>query len=276
MGGELAQASIPDASVSGFNAEALKGGAIGVTWGITGTLLGSDNIVVTICDGQEDCAEPFSQTVADEDRAYSYSGTNTDHGTVYHVSVAVCNEEGCSTAGKGTVTADKQVDGGAAAADLKIQEDGENWIVSWDVTGDTSDVAMWHVCFQRGESFTAAEMPATCPDSVMGADANTMTIAQPTAAGTFEYYFTAVPMDALGNMDAGESMNSITYNRAADNSNDNDGTGTIGDDGDDASSSVPTWTWGLIGGVVIVAFIAGAFILSRGDGEGGEGKDWDY
>ena len=276
MGGELAQASIPDASVSGFNAEALKGGAIGVTWGITGTLLSSDNIVVTICDGQEDCAEPFNQTVADEDRSYSYSGTNTDHGTVYHVSVAVCNEEGCSTAGKGTVTADKQVDGGVAATTLTVQEDGENWIISWDVTGDTSDVAMWHVCYNRGESFTAAEMPASCPDSVMGADANTMTIAQPTAAGTFEYYFTAVPMDALGNMDAADSMNSITYNRAADNSNDGDGTSTIGDDGDDASSSVPTWTWGLIGGVVIVAFIAGAFILSRGDGEGGEGKDWDY
>ena len=276
MGGELAQASIPDASVSGFNAEALKGGAIGVTWGITGTLLSSDNIVVTICDGQEDCAEPFTQTVADEDRSYSYSGTNTDHGTVYHVSVAVCNEEGCSTAGKGTVTADKQVDGGVAATTLTVQEDGENWIISWDVTGDTSDVAMWHVCYNRGESFTAAEMPASCPDSVMGADANTMTIAQPTAAGTFEYYFTAVPMDALGNMDAADSMNSITYNRAADNSNDGDGTSTIGDDGDDASSSVPTWTWGLIGGVVIVAFIAGAFILSRGDGEGGEGKDWDY
>ena len=276
MGGELAQASIPDASVSGFNAEALKGGAIGVTWGITGTLLSSDNIVVTICDGQEDCAEPFTQTVADEDRSYSYSGTNTVHGTVYHVSVAVCNEEGCSTAGKGTVTADKQVDGGVAATTLTVQEDGENWIISWDVTGDTSDVAMWHVCYNRGESFTAAEMPASCPDSVMGADANTMTIAQPTAAGTFEYYFTAVPMDALGNMDAADSMNSITYNRAADNSNDGDGTSTIGDDGDDASSSVPTWTWGLIGGVVIVAFIAGAFILSRGDGEGGEGKDWDY
>lgn len=276
MGGELAQASIPDASVSGFNAEALEKGAIGVTWGITGTLLSSDNIVVTICDGQEDCAEPFTQTVADEDRSYSYSGTNTVHGTVYHVSVAVCNEEGCSTAGKGTVTADKQVDGGVAATTLTVQEDGENWIISWDVTGDTSDVAMWHVCYNRGESFTAAEMPASCPDSVMGADANTMTIAQPTAAGTFEYYFTAVPMDALGNMDAAESMNSITYNRAADNSNDGDGTSTIGDDGDDASSSVPTWTWGLIGGVVIVAFIAGAFILSRGDGEGGEGKDWDY
>ena len=110
----------------------------------------------------------------------------------------------------------------------------------------------------------------------MGADATTLTIDMPSIRTGQEYFFTAVPMDALGNMDAAASMNSIIDTRAADNPNSNDGNGTIGDTGDDASSSVPTWTWGLIGGVVIVAFIAGAFILSRGDGEDGEGKDWDY
>ena len=47
-------------------------------------------------------------------------------------------------------------------------------------------------------------------------------------------------------------------------------------DGDDKESGeLPGWTWGAIGGVVIVAFIAGAFILSRGGNEG-EDKDWDY
>ena len=235
IGGEMVSGP-PEAVVSSFAAGALKGGAIGVTWGITGTLLSSDNIVVTICDGQEDCAEPFTQTVADEDRSYSYSGTNTDHNTVYHVSVAVCNEAGCSTAGKGTVTADKQVDYGVAATTLTVLEDGENWIISWDVTGDTSDVAMWHVCYNRGESFTAAEMPASCPDSVMGADANTLTIAQPTVAGTFEYYFTAVPMDALGNMKAAASMNSIVFTRIFDW--DDDGTP---DDTDEFPTDPSEW-----------------------------------
>ena len=111
---------------------------------------------------------------------------------------------------------------------------------------------------------------------VVGADATTVSIEMPSIRTGQEYFFTAVPMDALMNMDAAASMNSIIDTRVADNSNTDDGNGTIGDTGDDASSSVPTWTWGLIGGVVIVAFIAGAFILSRGDGEGGEGKDWDY
>jgi len=276
MGGELAQAAIPDAAVSGFAATALKSGAIGVTWDITGTLLSSDSIVVGICEGAADCAEPFETTVADEDRAYTYGGSSTTHGTTYYVAVAVCNEEGCSAEGTGTVVADKAVDGDVMATNLNIVQDGDNWVVTWDIDGSTADVAMWHVCYQREDSFTAAEMPTECPDSVMGADATTLTIAMPTSAGSFTYYFTAVPMDALGNMDAQGQMNSIDYFRDADNGNVDDNNGTIGETGDEASSSVPTWAWGAIGGVVVVAFVVGAFILSRGDGEGGDDKDWDY
>ncbi|MAD55643.1 MAG: hypothetical protein CL972_03350 [Euryarchaeota archaeon] len=275
MGGELAQASIPDASVSGFSAEAQRGGAIAMTWDITGTLLNSDSIVVSICAAQADCDDAFEATVADEDRTYTYSGSQTTHGETYHLEVAVCNEQGCSTPGIASVVADKQVDGDVAATNLAVAAQDGQWVVSWEVSGDSSDVAMWHVCWST-EDFTIGEMPTPCPDAAMGADATTVSIDMPAVRTGQEYFFTAVPMDALGNMDAAASMNSIIDTRVNDNSNTNDGNGTIGDTGDDASSSVPTWTWGLIGGVVIVAFIAGAFILSRGDGEGGEGKDWDY
>ncbi len=275
MGGELAQASIPDASVSGFSAEAQRGGAIAMTWDITGTLLNSDSIVVSICAAEADCDDAFEATVADEDRTYTYSGSQTTHGETYHLEVAVCNEQGCSNPGMASVVADKQVDGDVAATNLAVAAQDGQWVVSWEVSGDSSDVAMWHVCWST-EDFTIGEMPTPCPDAAMGADATTVSIDMPAVRTGQEYFFTAVPMDALGNMDAAASMNSIIDTRVNDNSNTNDGNGTIGDTGDDASSSVPTWTWGLIGGVVIVAFIAGAFILSRGDGEGGEGKDWDY
>ena len=275
MGGELAQASIPDASVSGFSAEATRGGAIAMTWDITGTLLSSDSIVVSICAGQADCDDAFEATVADEDRTYTYSGSQTTHGETYHLEVAVCNEQGCSTPGIASVVADKQVDGDVAATNLAVAAQDGQWVITWEVTGDASDVAMWHVCYST-EDFTVGEMPTPCPDAAMGGDATTVSIDMPSIRTGQEYFFTAVPMDDLGNMDAAASMNSIIDTRVADNSNTDDGNGTIGDTGDDASTSVPTWTWGLIGGVVIVAFIAGAFILSRGDGEGGEGKDWDY
>ncbi|MGA0352844.1 MAG: hypothetical protein ACO3NY_04235 [Poseidonia sp.] len=275
MGGELAQASIPDASVSGFSAEATRGGAIAMTWDITGTLLNSDSIVVSICAAEADCDDAFEATVADEDRTYTYSGSQTTHGETYHLEVAVCNEQGCSTPGIASVVADKQVDGDVAASNLAVAAQDGQWVITWEITGDSSDVAMWHVCWAN-EDFTTGEMPTPCPDAAMGADATTVSIDMPAIRTGQEYFFTAVPMDALGNMDAAASMNSIIDTRVADSSNTDDGNGTIGDTGDDASTSVPTWTWGLIGGVVIVAFIAGAFILSRGDGEGGEGKDWDY
>jgi hypothetical protein len=279
MGGELDLAYIPDASVSGFSAEATKGGAIAMSWDITGTLLSSDSIRVCVSPGQAlslpDCAGAFNATVADEERTYTYSGSQTTHGLTYHVEVAVCNEQGCSTPGISSVVADKQVDGDVAASNLAVAAQDGQWVLTWEVTGDSSDVAMWHVCWSN-EDFTVGEMPMPCPAMAMGADATTVTIEMPSIRTGAEYFFTAVPMDALGNMDAAASMNSIIDTRASDNTNTNDGNGTIGDTGDDASSSVPTWTWGLIGGVVIVAFIAGAFILSRGDGEEGEGKDWDY
>ena len=275
MGGELAQASIPDASVSGFSAEATRGGAIAMTWDITGTLLNSDNIVVSICAVDADCEDAFEATVADVDRTYTYSGSQTTHGVTYHLEVAVCNEQGCSTPGISSVVADKQVDGDVSASNLAVGAENGQWVVSWEVTGDASDVAMWHVCWST-EDFTIGEMPTPCPDAAMGGDATTVSIDMPSIRNGQEYFFTAVPMDALGNMDAAASMNSIIDTRVTDTTNTDDGSGTIGDTGDDASSSVPTWTWGLIGGVVVVAFIAGAFILSRGDGEGGEGKDWDY
>ena len=275
MGGELAQASIPDASVSGFSAEATRGGAIAMNWDITGTLLNSDSIVVSICAAEADCDDAFEATVADEDRTYTYSGSQTTHGETYHLEVAVCNEQGCSTPGIASVVADKKVDGDVAATNLAVGAQDGQWVITWEITGDASDVAMWHVCWST-DDFTVGEMPTPCPDAAMGADATTLSIDMPSVRTGQEYFFTAVPMDALGNMDAAASMNSIIDTRVSDSSNTDDGNGTIGDTGDDASSSVPTWTWGLIGGVVIVAFIAGAFILSRGDGEGGEGKDWDY
>ena len=162
---------------------------------------------------------------------------------------------------------------------MTVEENGETWIVTWTIEGDDSDVAMWHVCMVRGEDFTAATMPMgtgagePCESNTMN---NTVTIDKPTTAGTFTYYFTAVPMDELGNMDAAGSMNTADYFRAADNTNVNDGNGTIGgDSADDASGDIPMAAWGMIAGVVIIAFVAGAFILSRGDEEGGD-KDFDY
>ena len=78
---------------------------------------------------------------------------------------------------------------------------------------------------------------------------------------------------AVMNIAYGPSTDSILYDRCQDTTNPDDGTTTTDSE---ASSGVPTWTWGVIGAVVVVAFIVGAFILSRGEGEDDDDKEWDY
>lgn len=268
MGGSLAQAEVPSASITGFNAAAAKGGAIQINWDVDGTMLAGDSIDVTVCE-TVDCVTAFEISLGAGNTSYPYSGQNTAHGVEYTVTVAVCNEVGCSSpVGTGTVVADSAVDGDASATNLTIAAAENTWTVSWTPAGAQDDVASWKVCYQRG-TFDAANMPETCLDATgttLDVDISTW------SAGTYTYHFTAVPVDALGNSMAAASMNSIDYQRDGDTSNTDDGTSVIGED---VEGGVPTWTWGVIGGVVVVAFIVGAFILSRG-GEGDEGKDWDY
>ncbi|MDA8690024.1 hypothetical protein N9M86_02935 [Euryarchaeota archaeon] len=268
MGGSLAQAEVPSASITGFNAAAAKGGAIQINWDVDGTMLAGDSIDVTVCE-TVDCVTAFEISLGAGNTSYPYSGQSTTHGVEYTVTVAVCNEVGCSSpVGTGTVVADSAVDGDASATDLTIAAAENTWTVSWTPAGAQNDVASWKVCYQRG-TFDAANMPETCLDATgttLDVDISTW------SAGTYTYHFTAVPVDALGNSMAAASMNSIDYQRDGDTSNTDDGTTVIGED---VEGGVPTWTWGVIGGVVVVAFIVGAFILSRG-GEGDEGKDWDY
>ena len=269
MGGSLAQAEAPSASITGFNAAAGKAGAILLNWNVEGTMLGGDSIDVSICEAVN-CTTAFETGLGVGNTSYTYSGQNTVHGMNYTVLVAVCNEVGCSSpVGTGFVIADSAVDGGAAATDLTIAAAGTTWTVSWTASGDQGDVASWKVCYNRG-TFTAAQIDeVTCVDATgTSVDIDTSTW----SAGTYTYHFTAVPVDALGNSVAAGAMNSIDYERDADNTNVDDGTVVVGEE---VSAGVPTWTWGVIGGVVVVAFIVGAFILSRG-GSGDEGKDWDY
>jgi hypothetical protein len=231
-------------------------------------MLASDSIDITICEGEAGCADAFTTGLGVGTSTFSYSGSNTAHGAFYNVLVEICNDVGCSTPkGVGNVTADKAVDGGVSAMNFAVSESGEKWIVNWDATGETYDVASWNVCYQRG-TFNAANMPTTCATTLT----TDVEIDKPTAAGTYTYHFTAVPVDALGNTASAAALNSIDYQRDADTSNIDDGTNTTGDV---VEGEIPALAWGAIAAVVVAAFIVGAFILSRG-GDDEENKDWDY
>ena len=264
----------PSASISGFSAEASAAGAITMNWGLDGTTLSGDKVSLSITHG--DSGDVFEVDLDRTATSYTYSGTNTLHDVSYDIEVAVCNNDGlCSTPiGTGTVVADKQVDD-AAATGVGVVEAGDKWTLTWSADGSMDDVASWNVCYKNREAFDAANMPTTCVNTG-SADVMTADVMMSTAPGQYTVYFAVVPVDALGNTgtagsssDAGADAAFFKANEGGEINNDNT-------DGDETSSGeLPGWTWGAIGGVVVIAFIAGAFILSRGGGDG-EDKDWDY
>jgi len=272
IGAALEEAAVPVASISAFDASAGKGGALVLNWNVSTVLLGSDSERIGICAGIPICAEPFITNAVPGAKTYTYSGSNTVHGETYYVGVAICNDAGCSEpVGTGMIVADKGVDGGVSAMNMAVQAVGEEWTVSWAATGETFDVDHWNVCYQKQETFDAANMPSQCVSTTSATD-TTINIAMPTAEGTWDYYFTAVPVDALGNSESAASMNSIEYHRDVIVTDPGDG-GTVG--AGSGSDGVPGWTWGLIGGLLLVAVIVSAGILKRGDDDE-ENKDWDY
>ena len=263
----------PSASISGFSANAEYNGGISMNWGTTGTMLSDEKFSISVANDAD--SDVFEIDLASDQFMYTYS--DTAHGVSYTIDIAVCNNDGlCSTpVGTATVVADKEVDGGAAATGVTVTEAGDKWTLSWQTTGDLADVAVWHVCSQNRESFTAAEMPSNC---VPTADADTLTadVMMGTSPGQYTVYFVVVPVDALGNKAYAASNSESGADASYFKENAGGTTDTNSTDGDDKDSGeLPGWTWGAIGGVVVVAFIAGAFILSRGGNEG-EDKDWDY
>ena len=248
------------------------GGDITMNWGLTGTPLPGDTISVSITDANGNTFEvDLDRTVA----TYTYSGSSTTHGESYDIEVAVCNSDGlCSTPiGTATVVADKEVEGGSATS-VTVTEAGDKWTLAWSMDGSGDDIHHWMVCHSRS-SFTAVEMPTSSCVSTNSVDVMTADVMIPTT-GTGTVYFAVAPVDNVGNI--GYESSSGDAGADAPFANEVDA-GEITDDntdGDDTSSGeLPGWTWGAIGGVVVVAFIAGAFILSRGGGDG-EDKDWDY
>jgi len=217
MGGSLAQAEAPSASIDDFDAVSLAGGVISINWNVDGVMMSTDSINVTICE-TTDCTTPFETSLGTGNRGYIYSGDQTTHGVVYTVTVEICNEMGCNpTLGSGTVLADSQVDGGAMATDLTINESGTAWTVSWTASGDQSDVAAWRVCYDS-ETFTSTQTVLNSCVSVLGTSVVIDNSNFP--VGTFTYYFAAMPFDELGNNAYVGVMNTIGYERYNDTDSD--------------------------------------------------------
>ena len=246
-----------------------------MAWGYLGTYVSDvDWVEILLCDGQLDCTDPEVIKPGITMTGHSLSGQgSTTHGTTYYATIRVCNDAGCnSVIGTASATADSEVDGHPTATGITVANGVAVWTVSWTATGDTSDVKNWKVCYDDSPWTVAGDMPNVCVNAADGATSADVTMS--TVPGKKKFYFAAVPMDSMGNYDTAVSSADVDYVGVSEDP----GQGTGSDVGSttDVDGAVPSWTWGVIIGIVVVAFVAGAFILSRGGEEGGEGKDWDY
>ena len=235
-------------------------------------MLSGDKVVVSICETDAQCANPDETSYDSNFSSMLYSGQNTVHGNTYYVTASVCKSGLCSNEASATVVADKEV-AAVTATGVSITESGETWILSWNASADDSDGGSWIVCYLKA-SFSASEMSDLVGTTAcVATDTTNVTISKYTTSGTYNVHFAIAPVDVVGNIAPTASSDFVEYSRTDDNTNPDDGSQTTDSE---ASSGVPTWTWGVIGIVVVVAFVAGAFILSRGDDGDDEGKDWDY
>ena len=261
----------PAGTITQLTATPAMGGDIVIAYNYD-ALLSTENVRITVCVDATGCETPevvYDRVESDTRSVTFSSGT---HAVVYDVTAELCNEYACGAAVSVSATSDSEV-AAVTATDVTISESGENWVVSWSESAEDSDIAGWYVCYNRGE-FNAAEMKIMIDAGActMVMDGNTATIAKYTTVETTQVHFGIVPHDAVMNIAYGPSTDSILYDRAQDTTNPDDGTTQTDTE---ASSGVPTWTWGVIGAVVVVAFIVGAFILSRGEGDDDD-KEWDY
>jgi len=185
--------------------------------------------------------------------------------------VKICNAYGCNpTEGsKSGVAADNEVSPASGVGGVSFTENTTHVLVAWTST-NTSDVTQWKVCWDVG-TFTASNVgleQVAC--ELTGSTDASYAIAKMIPQGTHNMYVSVGGVDNLGNAEENGQMGNTDYKNLEDL--DIDTGAEVGSGGDE---TLPSWAWPAIIGVVVIAFVAGAFILSRG-GDGDDNKDWDY
>jgi len=251
----------------------IAGGQIVVKWNLTNDgeeLLDSD--FIEVCTSADDCFNAGSATSATQ---YTLNG---NHGEVFNVTVRVANDDvGANPSiGTFTATADAEVDPAPSIAFGEVTNGSSAWEIALTVS-DAGDAESFHVCWKNGPftaTMFASQTGVTSDLSCVKADKadTSVDVSKPADTVHVVYHFAIYAEDEAGNILATDA--STTIDRWGTSSGNTNTDGTLGDDLE-AEQGVPTWAWGVIIGIVVVAFGIGAFILSRG-GEGGEGKEWDY
>jgi hypothetical protein len=108
IGDSMSPVAPPDATIAGLTVyQTSDSGDITTSWQVSGTMLGSDSIQITICKNTLNCEDAFSTTSAIGDVNFVYSGSNTVDDSMYYITVEICNEASCSTPAQASLLVEK-------------------------------------------------------------------------------------------------------------------------------------------------------------------------
>jgi hypothetical protein len=267
----------PQVGISGLSATLSAAGVVALTWDVEGTLISGSDFGAIYINDDGDALDGTRNTFPLSQTNWEIGGT---HGTTYNYLVRVENGEvggdGSILYGtpvdSGSATADAVVDPDPGSSDITASHDGANISFSWTAV-DPSDVDHWSICWSQAGVHTALEVTtnligtSSCYDTVDSTTSATM--ARHVSAG--DYFYSVNAVDGVGNIAASDSSDALNF--ASDGGTLPGSGDTVGDD--PASEGIPQQAWIAIGLLVLVAVIAGAFILTRGGVEGGD-DEFDY
>ncbi len=279
--GVFASATIgqpPQIGIDSLTATLGSAGVIDLSWAINNSqLTGANDYGVLYVNDDGAALDGTRSTFELTTTTHTISGT---HGTTYEFLVRVENGEvgtdGATLYGtpvdSGSATADGQVDPTAGATGLDATSSGESSIHFTWTSADSSDVNHWLICWSPAQH-TSLEVSSliTANNCHTTADSS-MDVTMNRHSGSGVFYYSVAAVDSVGNMETADSTAGLRFT-------DDTGPGvnvddTIGVEGGDGE--IPTQAWIAIGILVLVAVIAGAFILTRG-GEGeGDSDEFDY
>jgi hypothetical protein len=268
----------PQSGISGLSAALSAGGVVTLTWDVENEALNADGDFGAIYINSDGAAlDGDRNTFPLAQKTWEIAGI---HGTTYNYLVRVENGEvasdGSSLFGtpvdSGSATADGQVDPAPGTSDITANHDGTNISFTW-TAADPTDVSHWSICWSQAGAHTALEVTtnlintANCYNTEDSTTSATM--ARHVSAGNYFYSVNAI--DGVGNIAPSDSSDALNF--ASDS-------GTLPGDGDivgeePSDKGIPQQAWIAIGLLVLVAVIAGAFILTRGGAEGGD-DEFDY
>ena len=285
-----AGAQPPATGVSGLTATLAPDARIDVAWGYgeNPQFASGDTVNVYWCawaDADTSCDAMAGTSIAGQDpvtQAWQHNGVDA---TKYTILVQTQNGNTDAVTGamltgglaEITVTADGSVTPAPtlsnAAATMTSTNDGLTF--TWDATG-TDDVSSWVVCWAGTQDIVNNEFDSLLGNSCATTEDTTSSITvteQDMCGGTCsaDMYFGIAGKDSVGNVaDPGADMYA-DMKAGLDVPDNIDAT----DPGAEDEGMPSTAIYAIIG-LVVLAVIGGAFILTRGAEADGDDKEWDY